>query len=63
MLVVVTKDVLEDSNVFLAAIAALEARMLVSFSVRNKFHHLATSVHNELICSNGLGKASKIKKN
>ena len=44
MLVVVTKDVVEDSNLVLAAKAALEVGMLVCLSVCNEFHNFAMSV-------------------
>ena len=54
MLVVVTKDVVKNSDVVLAPITALEFRMLVSFSVHNKFHHFARSVCNDFICSKRL---------
>ena len=52
MLVVVTKDVAENSDVVLAPITALEFRMLVCFSVCNEFHHFTRSVCNEFICPN-----------
>ena len=54
MIVVTTKNIAEDSDVVLAAIATLEVRMLVYFSVHNEFHHFAMSVRNEFICSNRL---------
>ena len=52
--VVVTKDVVEDSDVDLAAIAALEVRMLVCLDVCNEFCHFVMSVCNKFICSNRL---------
>ena len=49
MLVVVTNDVVKDSEIDLAAKAALEVKMLLYFYVRNEFHHFAMSVLNECI--------------
>ena len=46
MLVVCTKDIVKAFDVVLAAIAALEVRMLVCLSVHNEFHHFAMSVRN-----------------
>ena len=54
MLVIVTNGVKNDFDVTLAAIAALEVRMLVCLSVCNELPHFAISVRNELICSNKL---------
>ena len=54
MIVVATKDVVENSDVVLAAMAALEVRMLVCLAVRNNFRHFTMSVHNEFIRSNRL---------
>ena len=48
MVVVVTKDVVEDSDVVLVAIASLEVRMLVCLAVRKQ------SVHNKFMYSNRL---------
>ena len=45
MLVVVTKCVVKESDVVLAAIVALEVRMLVCFSVRNEFHPTASVIY------------------
>ena len=52
MLVVVSQIVKKNFDVVLAAIAALEVRMLVYLSVRNKFHYFTMSVRNEFTCSN-----------
>ena len=54
MIVVVTKGVKKNLDVVLAAIAALEVRRLVCFSVPNDFHHLALLARNKFICSNRL---------
>jgi len=54
MLVVISKFVVEDSDVVLATIAALKVRILVGFSVSNKFHQFTVSVRNEFVCSNRL---------
>ena len=54
MLVVVSQIVKMIFDVVLAAIVALEVRMLVVLFACNEFHHFAMSVCNELICSNRL---------
>ena len=54
MFVVVTKGVKNSFDVALVVIADLEVRMLVCLLIRNKLYHFATSVFNELICSNRL---------
>ena len=50
MLVVVIKGAKKSFDVVLAAIAALEIRMLVYLSIRNEFKPFAISVCNEFMC-------------
>ena len=54
MLVVATKGVQKNFDVVLAALAALEVKMLFCLSVFNEFHHFAMSVRNEFIFSHNL---------
>ena len=51
MIVVVTKGVKKNFDVVLAAIAALEVRMLVYLSVHKEFYHFAMSVLNSFLCT------------
>ena len=53
MVVVGTKDVLDDFVAVLAAMTAPEVRMVCCLSVC-EFHHFAMSIGNQSICSNML---------